>query len=304
MGITEHCVNCEEVIGSVPVYLDGEPYCCHGCVAGGPCMCTHRTEASRWSNQHEVRETREPVSAAATSAMPTRPGQPVEVALRIAGMIDQHSLLNLATVLNHTPGLTAASLTGFDGTEAWFRVVATSPEALVAALGRVPGYSFNAEVAHGAVAATSVVPLVPDWEPADSSVLPARPRFRVFRRTEPGEPETNVRAQSATATVAPHDTVFATPQERPEPSLLRAHRTTLIVHPIQSFASLNQFQSAVRALPGVVNTSIRRFHSGTLHLTVDHEALIPLASRLSGMNALPFRVVRETDDELEVVLGA
>jgi hypothetical protein len=219
-------------------------------------------------------------------------------------MTDQQSLTNLATVLNRTPGLTSASLTGFDGTEAWFRVVATSPEALLTALGRVPGYSFNAEVAHGAVAATSVAPIAPDREPADSSVLPAHPRFRVFRRTEAVEPGATTCAQAATGTVAPNDTVSATPQIHPEPSPLRAHRTLLIVHPIRSFASLNQFQSAVRALPGVVNASIRGFHSGTLHLTVDHEASIPLASRLSAMNVPPLQIVRETEDELEVVLSA
>jgi len=30
---TETCTNCEEPIAHAPVYFDGRPYCCVGCVA-------------------------------------------------------------------------------------------------------------------------------------------------------------------------------------------------------------------------------------------------------------------------------
>ena len=37
----ETCTNCEEPIAQATVYFDGRPYCCVGCVAGGPCLCTY-----------------------------------------------------------------------------------------------------------------------------------------------------------------------------------------------------------------------------------------------------------------------
>jgi hypothetical protein len=37
----EVCANCEEPILGGAVYFDGLAYCCSGCVAGGPCICTY-----------------------------------------------------------------------------------------------------------------------------------------------------------------------------------------------------------------------------------------------------------------------
>jgi hypothetical protein len=40
------CVNCEAEIRSTPVFYVGLAFCCGGCVAGGPCLCSYDDEDS------------------------------------------------------------------------------------------------------------------------------------------------------------------------------------------------------------------------------------------------------------------
>lgn len=35
------CVTCELEIAATPVFHVGLPFCCAGCVAGGPCICSY-----------------------------------------------------------------------------------------------------------------------------------------------------------------------------------------------------------------------------------------------------------------------
>ena len=41
MNTNPECTNCFEEIRWTPVLQDGEPFCCDGCVIGGPCVCTY-----------------------------------------------------------------------------------------------------------------------------------------------------------------------------------------------------------------------------------------------------------------------
>ena len=38
------CASCQVEIGSEPVFHVGLPFCCAGCVAGGPCICSYDEE--------------------------------------------------------------------------------------------------------------------------------------------------------------------------------------------------------------------------------------------------------------------
>ncbi len=38
------CASCEGEITGRPVYRMDEAYCCLGCAAGGPCMCTYEAD--------------------------------------------------------------------------------------------------------------------------------------------------------------------------------------------------------------------------------------------------------------------
>jgi hypothetical protein len=38
------CASCEGPIAGTPVFHVGLPFCCAGCVAGGPCLCTYEEE--------------------------------------------------------------------------------------------------------------------------------------------------------------------------------------------------------------------------------------------------------------------
>ena len=38
------CASCEVRIEGRGVFHDGLPFCCAGCVAGGPCLCTYEED--------------------------------------------------------------------------------------------------------------------------------------------------------------------------------------------------------------------------------------------------------------------
>jgi hypothetical protein len=83
---------------------------------------------------------------------------------------------------------------------------------------------------------------------------------------------------------------------------LTVEHMTLVVYPFHSFAVLNDFQSAIRALHGVKNTRVRRFYRGTLHLAIDYEDMIPLSERLNDLKGFSFSVTSESRTELELML--
>jgi hypothetical protein len=41
------CVTCEAEIGGPATFHVGLPFCCSGCVAGGPCTCSYDAEPVR-----------------------------------------------------------------------------------------------------------------------------------------------------------------------------------------------------------------------------------------------------------------
>lgn len=73
----ETCSNCEEPVAHAPVYFDGRLYCCTGCVAGGPCLCTYTTPSAAPVPSHDEAPERtsertapQPVAAASAPLMP------------------------------------------------------------------------------------------------------------------------------------------------------------------------------------------------------------------------------------------
>jgi hypothetical protein len=58
------CVTCEaEVRGPVTFHV-GLPFCCAGCVVGGPCLCSYDLEPA---TDRPIEPGREPVSAGAST---------------------------------------------------------------------------------------------------------------------------------------------------------------------------------------------------------------------------------------------
>ncbi|GMU41742.1 MAG: hypothetical protein AMXMBFR23_26080 [Chloroflexota bacterium] len=482
MSAIEHCVNCEEPISGIPTYFDGAAYCCYGCVAGGPCVCTYLpTEETTVPSVPPARaysvpaETPAPPAAVPQPApvavpaadlepeedprapIPFHRGGPVTLTLHLSAMPDQYEILRFAAALDSAPGLEDIALVRMDRTEAWFSVRAVSPELLAAAVMSMRDFHLNTTVTPDAVEATAAssapqavpqaaVPtaLMQPGERRDDTLLPPRPRFRVFRPaadetpvTPPpsalppapvrpaaarpiAEPPAAPAAPAATAapvrvesvppvpsvtprpvarpaasvpaapavarpaavtppvaaaasterpampvppapvsasptprvaqampaemtrTAAPsiHEALaerpvaptpapaaprqaerprlvepqpstpiaaaegadVIAPDERPGGAMSVAEHLTLVVYPFHSFVALNEFQAAVRTLRGVTSTRVRRFYRGTLHLAVDYEDIIPLVERLQEMRSVPFRVVSESRNEIEMVL--
>lgn len=49
------CVNCEAPIRGGVTFFVGLPFCCAGCVAGGPCTCSYDLDAPAASERHVPR---------------------------------------------------------------------------------------------------------------------------------------------------------------------------------------------------------------------------------------------------------
>jgi hypothetical protein len=49
------CVTCEVEIVGAPTFHVGLPFCCAGCVAGGPCMCSYDAVADAPAETQPVR---------------------------------------------------------------------------------------------------------------------------------------------------------------------------------------------------------------------------------------------------------
>lgn len=219
MNTAECCVNCEEPISGVPVYFDGDPFCCHGCVAGGPCVCTYQPEpahpapvTARARSVAPALHLATPVAQVAhvtplapsatpdpRAPIPFRRAASAIIVLHVVGMPDQRDLLRFAGALDSTTGLADVALTRVEGNEAWFTARAVSVETLAAMVVSLPGYNIQVSVAPDSVeaivlsapaaAAPTTAPAVESVPPSpmrpeerrDDTLLPPRPRFRVFR---------------------------------------------------------------------------------------------------------------------------
>ena len=158
-------------------------------------------------------------------------------------------------------------------------------------------------------------------EAAQVEAAPAPPPAAETLPTPPlvepiGPDPSAVKVRIADAELAPAPRVVDTPRgpeaDRDEPLVaadarpggaapLREH-LTVVVYPFSSFATLNEFQDAVRALHGVTNVKVRRFYRGTLHLAVEYEDIIPFAHRLRELDQFRWEPVAERDAEVEIML--
>jgi hypothetical protein len=170
----------------------------------------------------------------------------------------------------------------------------------------------------------------------------SRPRFRLFHRDEPptrergdepgpmGSAGTTRLLRTSQRSTPPGSREFAggaaaadsdepmipapaSASARP-PELLRAdarpggavtmrEHVTIVAHPFRSFVALNEFQEEIRRLRGVINVKVRRFYRGTLHLGVEYEDVIPLAERLRDLQGFQWRLISESDQEVEIMLS-
>jgi hypothetical protein len=62
-----HCVTCEAAIVAQPTFHVGLAFCCAGCVADGPCICSYDDASETGSDLEPVVaiDDRRPVTAAA-----------------------------------------------------------------------------------------------------------------------------------------------------------------------------------------------------------------------------------------------
>jgi hypothetical protein len=56
------CVTCEVPIGGAPTFHLGLPFCCAGCAADGPCICSYDREPAGASRVRHCLDVADPVA--------------------------------------------------------------------------------------------------------------------------------------------------------------------------------------------------------------------------------------------------
>ena len=59
----------------------------------------------------------------------------------------------------------------------------------------------------------------------------------------------------------------------------------------------------MRALPGVLDTRVRRFYGGTLNLSVEYADTVPFEERLRAASGGAWSVIAATEDRIELRLS-
>lgn len=181
MNTAELCANCEEPLLQQPVFFDGDIYCCTGCIAGGPCVCTYQTshmpastigtssadqppppsysapiaaapaDRAPASRAEASLPTNEPTAGRDPIPLPSRESSPRAIVLRLGGFRDQRDLLEFALTLEDVGVLAEVSLTRAEPADAWFAVRAASTQQVVAALQEVRGWLISAHASESYV---------------------------------------------------------------------------------------------------------------------------------------------------------
>ena len=255
MNTAEICANCEEPILGQPVFFDGGVYCCTGCIAGGPCVCTYQVPAPQTepvaplavvASVYEAPAYSAPITAAPAYAppayralspsvaspqpgrepipFPTRDNGPRAILLRLGGFRDQRDLLEFALALEDVGVLAEVSLTRAEPADAWFAVRAASTQQVVAALQEVRGWLISADASEsyveGRVGSVPVEVARAETDP----ILPHRTRFRVFgqRRAEAplGAGFATTPPATQTVAIAPEQPSYGQPAayQQPKPA--------------------------------------------------------------------------------------
>lgn len=256
MNTAEVCANCEEPVLGQPVFFDGGVYCCTGCIAGGPCVCTYQAPAAHAERvvppaaaapvyRAPAPAYSAPISAATAYAasiyrapsplaatpqpgrepipFPGRDNGPRAIVLRLGGFRDQRDLLEFALILEDAGVLAEVSLTRAEPADAWFAVRAASAQQVVAALQEVRGWLISASASESYVEGR--VESVPAEVTEPEPVLPQRPRFRVFSprpaETPPGAVSSAARTTAQTAAAVQEQPAYQEPAAYQEPEVAR-----------------------------------------------------------------------------------
>ncbi|HEU4673747.1 MAG TPA: hypothetical protein VFS32_12695 [Candidatus Limnocylindrales bacterium] len=71
------CASCEAPIVGPPVIHVGVAFCCAGCVAGGPCLCSYDEETRSDDQLDRAARQGDPIQPARVARHPVAPLQPV-----------------------------------------------------------------------------------------------------------------------------------------------------------------------------------------------------------------------------------
>ncbi len=73
--VVRTCASCEVAIVGRPVLHHGLPFCCSGCVAGGPCICSYDRDGDADGEAPVITNVRYCLDVRDLMAAPTTPGR-------------------------------------------------------------------------------------------------------------------------------------------------------------------------------------------------------------------------------------
>ncbi len=157
-----------------------------------------------------------------------------------------------------------------------------------------------AELAEPAGATAGRPAATPPVEPAEEAPSTEPPPVEAPPAEGLAEPVAPARPTDGASGAPPSGGVA--PEARPGGAAPLSEHLTLVASPFRSFAQLNDFQGALRALPGVRAARVRRFYGGTLQLAVEYDDPAPLPTGLAELVGFRWRLVSERDGRFEIAI--
>ncbi|MFA7248602.1 MAG: hypothetical protein WC273_03130 [Dehalococcoidia bacterium] len=330
------CTQCGARIEGAAITLGEERFCCLGCVGGGPCICDRQNTDSLilrvgpFSSQADLlrfaaRLERAPglLHVAMTHASLEEArfaiDAPSTEVLALAVEADPDHSISVetsgTTVIGHVdqprrPRPTA-SVDGLLPARTRFRVFRTPSEQppVGGDSAPAPDQPPRPRDAHDSCRDERPGPGRPATNEAHAAALLAGAR-QAATPAHPLAPSAQSPARHAGALriVSHLDPAPAqaspvqAPPVQPSPQPAGVHEVVIVASPFHSFLALNEFQGAIRAIPGVRDTRVRRFYGGTLNLSVEYADSVPLVDRMRAAPSEAWQIVSASPDRIEIAL--
>ena len=334
------CAQCAAIFDGSLVGLGDQVFCCLGCMGAGACICDRpqnyamQLRIGPFATQAELLRF--------ASGLESAPGLE-RVEMTITDLREAHfAVVGPSTGIleqivetdpNHTIGVEIDGMTLYARiapprrpratppptdtmlpTRTRFRVFRSAPDAPTDGSGTPP--ATEEEIAAMLVEARKArrpAPKRPPPPPLTSTPLNeavAEVRASRAARSMPPPPAARPTAAPVPPASAPLASArraaappFASPPAPAAVDAAIAGQMVIVAAPFKSFAALNTFQDAIRAVRGVQSTHVRRFYRGTLTLVVEYEGTgVPFTDRVQHASNGTWSIVATEPNRFEVAI--
>lgn len=188
-GTENECANCGIAFAWAGVDAGDVRYCCAGCAAGGPCVCTYADDSA---DVAEVAEGESP-----------SPARMESLTLVVQPFVRPDDALAFGSAVEKVPGVYSPALVATSGERAVFHVETPSIVELLQQLRRLPGFTPTITRVEADRIELDVTPKVPASPPVDSVDLTSARADHAPPAGEPAELDSTPTAAQAADSNAP-----------------------------------------------------------------------------------------------------